>query len=77
MFSQSAAQPNLNPNFCKNRDPLADFGKIDNLAQLRTYVLLQLGSPTICVAIFSVTISCNSFSSTSTVIFIFSFLLTQ
>lgn len=51
MFSQSAAQPNLNPNFCKNRDPLADFGKIDNLAQLRNYVLLQLGSPTICVEI--------------------------
>lgn len=38
-----------NEDYCKNRDTLLASGDITSLAQMRYWILLNLGSPTICV----------------------------
>ena len=37
------------PNPCAKRDPFSNIGYLDNLAELKNYILRQLGAPMICV----------------------------
>lgn len=37
------------PNPCALRDPFSNIGYLDNLAELKNYILRQLGAPMICV----------------------------